>query len=193
MLPQSWIRALRWLAIICLFAWFVGAVLFVRADGQVTWHMPRAREPRAGEHNLALYELGPTIRASSYHRDVDSHHHPAFLVDGRDKPSPIEKWASALHDAAPWIEIRWREPRTLARVSVRHAGSVEDAELTVRRYRLICLSERPDAPALSVMDNEQPVAVHALACAEARGIRIEWVPNQPNDAVRVYEVQAWGE
>lgn len=190
---QTWVRALRWLGGAFLLAWLVGAVLFVQADGSVTWRMPRARAPRAGPHNLALYELGPTIRASSYHRDVYSHHHPAFLVDGRAEPTVVEKWASAPQDAAPWIEIWWREPRTLERVRITHAGSVEGDELTVRRYRLICLSRHRDAPARTIRDNERAVAVHALACREARGVRIEWQPNQADDAVRVYEVQAWGE
>lgn len=186
-------QRLRTAAITALaIAWSIGAALFVAADGSFSWTLPRRAEPPPGEHNLAFYRWGPTLRASSYFRDPLSYHHPAFLVDGRHLPHMIEKWASGFHDPQPWIEIHWREPRGLARVVIRHAGWRENPAWTIRRYRLACLTGRGSAPTLSVNDNDKAVAMHRLPCSQARGLRVDWTLNQPGDPARVYEIEAWG-
>lgn len=145
----------------------------------------------AAEQNLAAWDLGPTVRASSYFRDWAAQHHPAFLVDGRARPEPIEKWASGPRDRHPWVEIEWREPHDLARVVLTHAGRFEPAAYTVRRYGVTCL--RPGGgPSIAVRDNVQPVATHELDCPGARGVRLDFQPNDERDVVRLYEIEAWG-
>jgi hypothetical protein len=186
---------LRWLALGLLAAWFVGAVLFVRSDGSITLQLPRREQPPAHEHNVALYSFGPTLRASSYYREPSSHHHPAFLVDGRTQPSDVEKWASHWSDKRPWTELRWREPRTLSRVVIAHAGTVEIADYTAKKYRISCLTDGdgPRPEPVMVAGNEQPIATHPLACKDARGIRIDWTRARKKHAiVRVYEIEVWG-
>lgn len=176
-----------------LLAWSIGAVLFLRADGSVYWSLPRAATPPRGEHNLAFYRWGPTLRASSYYREPFSHHHPIFLVDARAEPHEVEKWTSGFHDHDPWLELAWREPRQLARVVIYHAGWREHGDLTVRRYRMTCLQQGgATGPSLHVTDNHEAVATHPLACERAVGVRFEWTPNRPDDHVRVYEIEAWG-
>jgi hypothetical protein len=113
-----------------------------------------------------------------------------FLVDERRSPTLVEKWATAPYDRRPWVEIEWREPRDLERVIIRHAGTREGADLTVRRYVVRCLGS--DAPSVEVADNQDAVAVHALRCDGARGVRLELRPNKRDDLVRVFEIEAWG-
>ena len=174
-------------------AWLIGAALFLRADGSIDWPLQRTSQPPESVHNLALYQWGPTLRASSYFRGALSQHHPIFLVDARDAPGEVEKWTSGVHDRQPWTEILWREPRRLERVVIRHAGTREAAQLTIRRYRLACLLEAGrEGPAVSVTQNTESVATHPLACERARGVRVEWTANDPGDQVRVYEIEAWG-
>jgi hypothetical protein len=186
-------RVLVGCAVLGALAWSYGAAAFLIADGSVTWSMP-AREPHpAGLHNLASYRYGPTVRASSFHRHDVFHHHPAFLIDEREAPTQVEKWCSGTGDAAPWTELSWDRPRQLSYVKIRHAGALEQELNTARRYRLSCLSARRPAPTLEVKSNTSAIATHALACPEARGVRIDWMPNVPGERVRVYEVEAWGQ
>lgn len=174
-----------------LLAWLVGASLFLQADGSLTWTMPRTREPPLGEHNLAHYAFGPTLRASSFVRDAMRHYHPAFLVDGRRGPSVVEKWASLPSDLSPWLELRWREPRSLARVVITHGASHGGARK--KRYRLRCLRDEQPAPSLEAREFPSQVASHTLSCERARGLRIDWLREpDDDDLVRVYEVEAWG-
>jgi hypothetical protein len=173
--------------------WLLGAVLFLRADGSLTWRLPRLADAPTTEHNLASFRLGPTLRVSSYYRGVLSQHHPAFVLDGRARPSRLEKWASGLRDEKPWLEVLWHRARTLQRVVIHHAGSVEDDALTIRRYRLRCITQQSKGIELSVHDNRAAVAEHALACQGATGMRVDWQPNAGNDGlVRIYEIEAWG-
>jgi hypothetical protein len=173
--------------------WLLGAFLFVRADGSLIWRLPRLADGPAAEHNVASFRLGPTLRASSYYRDVLSQHHPAFVLDGRARPSRLEKWTSGLRDQEPWLEVSWHKPRALQRVVIHHAGSVEPDELTIRRYRLRCLTQSEKVE-LAVRDNRASVAEHAFACRGATGVRIDWQPNAGNDGlVRIYEIEVWGQ
>jgi len=172
--------------------WLFGLVSFVAADGHFEVVLPRTRTPPPEFHNFSQWDLGPTIRASSFHADFGYHHHPAFLVDGRATPDIVEKWMSAEPDRHPWIEITWREKHHLERVVIRHAGSVESGAMTVHDYTVRCLTDDGQGPSVQVLSNEAAVASHDLHCAQARGIRIEFVPNDSKDVVRVYEVETWG-
>lgn len=175
-------------------AWTAGLVGFVASPGVFAVDVPRIEQPPQGRHNLAQVSLGPTVRASSFYADWSAHHHPLFLIDGRAQPQALEKWASSPRDRRPWVEILWREDRELDTVVVRHAGSVEDAGLTVRRYQITCLDaggRRRLASALRVDDNSQTVATHPLHCAHSRGLRVD-VWTEANDVARLYEIEAWG-
>ena len=171
--------------------WLFGLLTFVRADGHFQASLPRRRGPPAGTHNLALWDQGPTVRASSYFGDWQSPHHPLFLVDGREHPELIEKWASAERDHHPWIEILWREPHDLERVVLRHAGSVEAASMTARTYHIECLLDAGRGPKVDVYSNDAAVAEHPLPCDRARGVRIRF-DRDGGDIVRLFEVEAWG-
>jgi hypothetical protein len=172
--------------------WLYGLVLFISADGHFEVTLPRQRIPPAEVHNFSLWDLGPTIRASSFFADWDGLHHPAFLVDGRTSPNNVEKWASAERDRDPWIEIIWRESHDLERVVIRHAGSVESEGLTADRYTLRCLTASGHGPSLEVTSNKKAIASHDLACATARGLRIEFEPKNRKDIIRIFEVETWG-
>jgi hypothetical protein len=172
--------------------WLAGLVLFIAKDGSIEVILPRTRVPPTIEHNLAAWDLGPTLRASSYFNEAYTQHHPMFLVDGRGAPSRHEKWASAQSDRHPWVEIHWREPRTLSKVVIDHAGAVESASDSASHYRIICLQANGTGPSLVENDNRAARAVHALACEQSRGIRLEVEPNSADAIVRVYEVEAWG-
>jgi len=171
--------------------WLFGLVSFVAADGHFEGTLPRRRADPPESHNLALWDLGPTVRASSYFGDWLNHHHPFFMVDGREHPDLVEKWASGERDPRPWAEILWRDEHTLERVVIHHAGSVENQGLTVREYRVTCLTATGRGPAVDVDANAAPVATHDLSCQAARGIRIDLRRNG-NDIVRLFEVEAWG-
>ncbi len=172
--------------------WLFGLVCFVRADGHFEATLPRRGSPAAGVHNLSRWTEGPTVRASSYFGDWQSHHHPLVLVDGRDHPDLIEKWASAERDRHPWLEILWREPHDLERVVLRHAGSVEAAEMTARTYHIECLREDGGTgPKVDVYSNDAAIAEHPLVCGQARGVRIRFERNG-GGIVRLYEVETWG-
>jgi hypothetical protein len=171
--------------------WLLGLAWFVAADGHFEATLPRQRQEPLGVHNLALWDLGPTVRASSFFGDWTSHHHPLFLVDGRGMSDLVEKWVSAERDRKPWVEIRWGEPHDLERVVIRHAGWLEPPELTAHRYTIRCLGAAGQGARLDIADNQEAIATHALSCAKTRGIRIEF-QRQGSDLVRVYEVEAWG-
>lgn len=172
--------------------WLLGAVLFLRADGVVDQTLPRRQRPPAGEHNLASYRYGPRLRASSYFRDSEAHHHPMWLVDEQQRPSLIAKWASSERDRRPWLSIAWREPRTLERVRIQHAGAFEPAEFTARSYRLRCLQRDGIGAELMVRGNRDAHAEHRLACSDALGVRIDFLRRPRAQIVRVFEVEAWG-
>lgn len=183
--PRTWALALL------AGAWLFGLWSFVAADGHFEASLPRQRAEPTDEHNLALWALGPTVRASSYFADWLSQHHPLFLVDGLASPDLVEKWASGERDAKPWVEILWRKPHDLERVVIRHAGWLEPPAFTARRYTIRCLDAFGHGPSLDIDGNEEAVATHALRCAEARGIRIDFQRDGRN-LVRVFEVEAWG-
>jgi hypothetical protein len=178
--------------------WLFGLVRYLRADGSVSVTLPRQAPPPADEHNVASWRWGPTVRVSSYHHDPFAQHHPAFLVDERVGPSTLEKWASLPEDAHPFVEIVWREPRTISRVVLRHAGEYESDAETLAAYRLTCLHDGGGGrdllrgTTLSVVGNRARVAIHPLACANARGLRLDATPGRPGTMVRLYEIEAWG-
>jgi hypothetical protein len=174
-------------------AWLFGLICFALADGHIEVTLPRRQAPPDFPHNLSSREYGPTVRASSYFGDWGGHHHPAFLVDGRQRPDLVEKWASGVNDRHPWVEILWREPHDLERVVLHHAGEVEATGLTIRRYTISCLTGSGRGPSVDVEENQASVATHTLACPQAHGVRVEFVPNDNNDIVRVYELETWGQ
>jgi hypothetical protein len=167
--------------------WSVGLVRFVRAEGVVEYQ--RAGRARAGLRNLAAVTEGVAVRASSAFRPVDAQHHPAFLFDEVAAPTRLEKWTSGRGDRAPWVEVRWPEPRAIERVVLYHAGWREPASYTARDYRVRCLDALGE---IIVTNNKSAIARHELACVGARGVRLEVAPNHAGDLVRLYELEVWG-
>jgi hypothetical protein len=172
--------------------WGFGAVGFLSAEGALQLTLPRRATLPPGEHNLVSYQFGPTIRASSYFRDPGSHHHPMFLVDGLQKPSRIEKWAAARRDRAPWVALSWAGLRTISRVVVHHASAHERAAMPLRDYTLSCLSDSAEPSHLTVQNNRDALAVHALRCARARGLRLS-CQLRDEEMVHIYEIEVWGQ
>jgi len=76
-------------------------------------------------------------------------------------------------------------------VVIRHAGEYEGKELTLSRYTLTCLRDGGNGPTLEVEDNHAGLALHALPCPGARGVRLDAHP-KGKDIVRIYELEAWG-
>ncbi|HEX6240613.1 MAG TPA: hypothetical protein VFZ61_06965 [Polyangiales bacterium] len=180
-------RALLTLAVGLLSAWLFGAWLFLRADGHMFWQLPRREEHPIGEHNLALYVHGPRVRASSSVRDVENPLHPAFVLDGVTTPSGHERWRSDPKDRHPWLEVSWREGRRLSRVVLRHDGPVS-------AHRVSCLTAPGASPrVLSVAADGAAEAQHALTCAAARGVRVDWQPATDGISVGLLEIEAWGQ
>jgi len=178
--------------IILLLLWGTGLVLFLRSSRIASVTLPSFAPHPTDEHNLAAAIYGPTIRVSSYYRDFPSQHHPAFLVDGRDRPTTVEKWASDNGDAAPWVEIKWRGSHNVSRVVIRHGGSVESDDMTSRSYRITCMQTSGQSSTLKVEDNTAKRAEHNLGCPAALGVRVDFLPNSKNALTRIYEIEAWG-
>lgn len=184
-------RPLRIVAACIFVLWLAGLVWFVQPPREFFCVFPERVAHPAVMHNLAAFQLGPTLRASSFLSDKDAHHHPAFLIDGRAQPSKLEKWASAPKDKRPWVEIRWRGAKVLGSVVITHAGEFELPELTARSYTVTCLRGDGTSQRWDIAQNSAHIAEHATACRDAVGIRIDF--HQYGDMVRVYEIEAWGQ
>lgn len=183
---RPWLLALG--AVVLAFS--DGAATFLAADASVRYTLPRRAKPPDGEYNLATYQWGPTLRASSYHRDPASHLLPVYLVDGNPAPGPLGLWASAARDRKPWVEISWREPRTVSRVRIESARRGGAPGPTASSYALRCLPPRPEQPTLSIHDAPLS-AQHALNCQQALAVRIDWEPST-HAIARVYEIEVRG-
>jgi hypothetical protein len=169
----------------CASLFLVGLTRFLRADATFEVTLPRVTTSPAttAETNLVALATGPILRASSFDRDVYGFAHPAYLVDGRDAPSAGEKWTPRFDDAAPWIELGFREPRHVRRVVVRHGKRPN------RAYHIRCLGD--GAPVLEVKRNKASVASHELDCPRASGVRIDFTKSRGKAPV-VYEVEVFG-
>src|SRR5262245_10353827 len=119
-----------------LLIWGAALLTFVRAPAHVVVTLPTLARHPAGRHDLALFTYGPTVSASSYDHWLDHQHHPAFAVDGFERPSLNEKWASSPTDSAPWLEIAWGQPARVDTIVLRHAGWKEEARQSAERYSL---------------------------------------------------------
>jgi hypothetical protein len=189
--PARRLRPWLLVALVPVGLWLYGLAVFVARRAPFEAELPRRRQPPSELHNLSRWDFGPTVRASSFHADWLSHHHPLFLVDAKTSPDLVEKWASAQSDLHPWVEILWRESHTLERVVLRHAGSVEGNDLTAQRYRITCLRSGGNGPSVAVDSNTAAVATHDLHCDNARGVRID-LERKGKELVRLFEVETWG-
>lgn len=174
-------------------SWVTGLAMLLVKPVPAATMLPEVSLHPPERHNLAAARFGPSVRASSYFKDVYSQHHPAFLIDERRLPTNVEKWASRGDDRTPWIEIRWRGAHQLTSVVIAHAGTVEAETLTIHSYAVICLRQGAEPITLNVPDNRDSVATHPLSCSDAIGLRVEFVPNWWGDLARIYEIEAWGQ
>lgn len=172
-------------------AWVVALVVFVVARPVLQTQLPVLAAHPQETHNLVAYEYGPQITASSGSWAVL--HHPAYLVDGNNAPTSVEKWVSDTKDKAPWVQLAWDRPRTVSAVSLVHAGAYESAEYTMHNYVIRCLPE--GQPELHVHDNRQSRVTHALACPSASAVRLEFsvIGSAGPDLVRLYEMGVQGQ
>lgn len=170
----------------------IGVTLFLGTNATFEFVMPRAAPvpATASATNLAALATGPTLRASSLERSVYDLAHPAYLVDGRARPTEREKWMPRFDDPAPWLEILFREPHDVERVVVRHGSDVEARLRPNKEYRIRCLGDG-GAPALVVTRNRDSIASHELKCPRATGIRIEFGRARKRP-LAVYEVEVIG-
>ncbi len=164
-------------------------VAFIAARPSVEARFPRRLQHPADLHNLASFEYGPVVVASSY--DTANHHHPAFLVDRRPHPTRLEKWVSDPADRRPWIEIMWGEPHDLVELVVVQGAAYESILRLTRRALVSCLRQGSTFEARTI-DDLAPVTRVALPCQAASGVRLDFSVRGGTDLVRLYEVEAWG-
>ena len=164
-------------------------VAFSTARPVVEARFPVRRAHPPELHDLAAMEHGPAVAASSY--DAAAQHHPAFLVDRRARPTPLERWSSDPGDRHPWVEIAWGEPHQLSEIVVVHASALMGG-VPLARYDIACLRGRSRAATLAVAGNALPAARHPIRCPEATGIRLDLVPGPGAAAVSILEIEAWG-
>jgi hypothetical protein len=131
------------------------------------------------------------------------HHHPVFMVDEHSDPTRQEKWCSKASDRKPWVEVQWKTPKKVSRVTLHHARSVESDVPTQEKYRIRCINQDPvtlrpivtkkSKEKVRVAHNTANIAEHQLECSAAIGIRLDFTRNKGEPHVRLYEVEVWGE
>jgi hypothetical protein len=168
----------------------VGLARFATSNAGFEVALPRTAENRetTPDMNLVALAMGPILRASSFERDVHGLAHPAYLVDGRARPTETEKWAPRFDDRAPWLEFVFREPRHVRRVVLRHARHAQAKMRAHRAYRIQCMSS---GEVLEITRNKESVATHELDCPRATGVRIDFETPR-GKAPSVYEVEVYG-
>jgi hypothetical protein len=171
--------------------WLFGLGRFLLADGATVITLPRRQVPPPGEHDVAAWRFGPTVRVSSYDGYALEPHHPTFLVDECRDPAVLEKWVSAPGDRQPWAEVTWREPRHVTRIVLHHAGTKEAASFTLDDYTLTCLGS--GAPPVVIADNHDAIAVHAVNCPNTYGVRLQTRPKRSPLPVRLFELEVFGQ
>jgi hypothetical protein len=175
-------------AFACVALFALALVAFVAARSNVEVRFPARRPHPPGLHDLASMEYGTVVTASSC--EPTGHHHPAFLVDRRPRPTLLEKWASDPADRHPWVEIRWGEPHDVTEVVVVQGAALENARY-LTRFFLRCLGDASGSTARWVND-VRPVGREVMPCPRARGIRLDFLLDAQSDIVRIYEIEAWG-
>ncbi len=186
---RRWRAALRGGAVALGAVFAAALVAFVAARPSVEARFPARRPHPPDLHDLASFEYGPVVIASSY--EAAGHHHPAFLVDRRPRPTLLEKWASDPSDRRPWVEVRWGEPHDLVELVIVQGAAHESARYLTRRVLLTCLG--PDGRfGTRRLDDATAVTRAALPCPGATGVRLELDLDPGSDLVRIYEIEAWG-
>jgi hypothetical protein len=168
----------------------VGLARFATSKAGFEVALPRtaASVETASEMNLVALATGPVLRASSFERDVYGLAHPAYLVDGRARPTETEKWVARFDDEAPWLEFVFREPHHVRRVVLRHGRSLHGKLRAHRAYRIQCMG---NGGVLEITRNKDSVATHELDCPRATGIRIDFEKSRGKAPI-VYEVEVFG-
>jgi len=155
--------------------------------------LPQRSEPRTGLRNLALFDEGLVVRVSSNERF--GRHHPAYALDGHPAAMSNQKWLSALGDKAPWLEVRFRAPRSIEHVGLRFTSPHEPHARVPQVYTFTCLKKHGRHKAVTIRNNTEASPTHALPCTQANGVRIDFPPHgrPASDQVRVVEFQVWGQ
>jgi len=173
-----------------------GLALYAADSPAVDPHPARAAAPLAssmatGPTNLAHVSSGGRVTASSYY--AFAHHHPLFVIDGREAPTPLEKWSSHPDDRAPWLEVAFAERADVGAVRLVLAGAHESPAATMRDVTIRCLRDGAAFFERSLTDNVDPRPEVAVACLGADAVRVEFgvspAGEQPLDVARVYELE----
>lgn len=154
--------------------------------------LPQVSDRGSGLRNLALFDEGLVIRASSNERF--GRHHPAYALDGQAPAMPNQQWLSAVGDMAPWIEVRFDAPRSIDHVQLSFTSRHEPNALVPKVYSLTCFTARGNQQKLTIRNNADKQPVHKLPCTSASGVRIDF-PAQGRavgEHVRIVELQVWG-
>lgn len=169
----------------------VAEAVFCRADPQLETKLPQLKSPPTTRHNLVARAYGPVVRASS--ADWFSLHHPAYVVDGRLRASPLEKWASAAADRRPWISVSWGTLRNVDEVRLAHAGVAESSRLNNRIYTLVCMRANKVVQVYPINNvSAQAVTPHAVDCKKIDELRVEFNELRAHERSRLYEVEVFG-
>lgn len=184
----------RGLIVLLVLAFAAAVADFALVERPIEFALPARAPFPQGRANVAAAEFGPTVRASSAFADPSFQHHPAFVVDGRRKPTRREKWVSREDDPAPWLEILFARPVHLESVVLTHGGAVERSDYTADAYQIRCIrADGQPGASVSVEGNRLAKVTHPLDCSNAGGVRLEFTPREKaGNMVRVYEVEAFG-
>lgn len=186
---RTWLYFIAGVAFVLL---VVGSVRFARQlGGPIELRMAALTGHPATLHNLVAAKYGPSLRVSSAWIELESLHHPAFLVDEHLTPSLVEKWVSDRGDRAPYVELSWGHAKEIRSVVLRHAGVFEHVGFSTGRYTLTCFYRGRQVGKLAVDGPKSGESQHAPPCAAADTLRIDFRPDE-GDVVRLYEVQVWG-
>lgn len=172
----------------------------------VIWREPVIETPRhpdaraafeqaaPGITDFAHWERGAIVRASSFH--TLRQHHPLFVIDGASEDAnELQKWVSRRDDHAPWIEVEMAGRVDVSGVVVSHAGVVENPNLSVKRYEIVCLRDGEEVARQSAFVQLATAEPHDVVCADTDTVRFQFQvgPDQAQDVARIYEVEIYGE
>jgi hypothetical protein len=169
-----------------------GLLRFAGARPAIETAFPRRGAETPGRANLAQFSEGSTLRVSSVEWAL--RHHPGYLVDGHERPIPIEKWVSARSDPAPWADVLLDRVRDVDEVALELAGAHEPAEYTMRAYRIDCFRGEVLRSSRWVGSNDEPRPRHEVSCRQVDRVRVTFgvEPRSARDVARVYELEVWG-
>jgi hypothetical protein len=178
-----WQRSGRRLAFaLPVIVFFAAATRFIFARPVSETRFPALVPEPDGRHDLALFQYGPVLRASSV--GWAGRHHPGYAVDGRQSGSSGEAWVPDDRDRLPWIEVAFQRPREIDELVVIQAGSP-------RRFDVECYAASRQTLRLSLDANEPRVST-TLSCRGTDRVRLTFHAPEAGGVLAVAELELWG-